>query len=367
MVGRGRNEEKGWGGRDVPLVTVVTPVYNGAKFLAECIESVLEQTYHRIEYIIVDNCSTDGSFDIASEYAKKDRRIRIQKNEQFVGIIENHNIAFGQMSPASGYCKVVSADDVIYPACVERMVEMAEAHPSVGIVGSYQMSGSVVKWQGLEYPKTVWPGREVCRRVFLGGEPGFGFGAPTSMLYRACVVRGKSPFYPNASPHADTSACFASLRDRDYGFVYQVLSYERTHWDSESARSAEINGYASAFLSDLIVYGPWFLDEAEFRSRLRAELEGYHRFLAVSMVSFRGKGFWNYHRRRLEELGYPIKGSTLTKALIVKGLREAVNPEQAIRKGLKMWRGRRAGRRTVRAPGNVIPGQESREGEGAGV
>ena len=61
----------------MPLVSVVTPVHNGEAFLRECIESVLAQTYSHWEYIIVDNCSTDRTLEIASEYAIKDTRIKI--------------------------------------------------------------------------------------------------------------------------------------------------------------------------------------------------------------------------------------------------------------------------------------------------
>jgi len=84
-----------------PLVSVITPVYNCEEFLAECIESVLRQTYTNYEYIIVNNRSTDRTLDIASEYAKKDGRIRVHSNSEFVGVIENHNLAFRIIAPAS--------------------------------------------------------------------------------------------------------------------------------------------------------------------------------------------------------------------------------------------------------------------------
>ena len=65
---------------DQPLVSVLTPVYNGEKFLAECIESVLAQDYQHWEYHIVNNCSTDGTLRIAQSYADKDPRIRVTTN-----------------------------------------------------------------------------------------------------------------------------------------------------------------------------------------------------------------------------------------------------------------------------------------------
>lgn len=152
-----------------PLVSVVTPVYNGEAFLAECMESVLGQSYGHFEYIVVNNCSTDHSLDIASSFAKKDPRVRIHSNDRFVPVIENHNMAFSLISPVAKYCKVVSADDLIFPDCLMRMVGLAEANPSVAIVGSYEIAGSRVRWQGFQYPRSVMPGREVCRRDFLGG------------------------------------------------------------------------------------------------------------------------------------------------------------------------------------------------------
>jgi glycosyltransferase involved in cell wall biosynthesis len=318
-----------------PLVSVVTPVYNMGQFLAECIESVLRQTYNNFEYIIVNNCSTDNSLEIASTFAKKDSRVRVHNNNKFVGVIENHNIAFSLVSPGAKYCKVVSADDFIFPDFIMRTVEVAETNPSVGIVGSYQLSGNYIKWQGFPYPRTVLPGRKICRQIFLGGDPTFGFGTPTSLLYRADIVRESGEFYPNASPHADTSACFKCLVQTDFGFAYQVLSYERTHGETQSSKSAEFNRYASAYLNDLIQYGPLYLTEEELGRCLKRNLEGYYQYLAVNLLSFRGKQFWDYHKTRLRELGHPATPYKLLKAFVKKALKEVINPGMAVRKLLK--------------------------------
>jgi glycosyltransferase involved in cell wall biosynthesis len=322
-----------------PLVSVVTPVYNGEDFLAECMESVLKQTYENYEYIIVNNCSTDRTLQIALDYAKKDSRIRVHNNESFVAVIANHNIAFRLISSGAKYCKVVSADDFLFPDCIKQMVKLAEANPSVGIVGSYQLSGDLVRWQGFRYPRAVLSGVEMCRQVFLGGQgtsgfgSPFGFGSPTSILYRADLVRSTAEFYPNASPHSDTSACFACLQNSDFGFVYEVLSFERTHPETQSSASAQMNRYSSANLNDVICYGPFYLDKDELAQKVAETLQGYHRFLAVNyFCASRGKKFWDYHRGRLAELGYPLKRFALLKAAVITLMEESVNPGHAIAK-----------------------------------
>lgn len=316
-----------------PPVSVLTPVYNGEDFLAECIESVLSQTYTNFEYIIVNNCSKDRSLEIALSYAQRDSRVRIHDNKKFVGVIANHNIAFSLMSEKAKYCKVVSGDDFIFADCILRMVECAEANPSAGIVGSYQLSGDHVRWQGFEYPRAVFSGAEICRRIFLGGESAFGFGSPTSILYRADLVRNSEAFYPNSSPHSDTSACFRELQKSDFGFVYEVLSYERTHQATQSSTSADMNRYSSANLNDLVQYGPSYLSSEELKNHVTKVLRDYQRFLAVAyFTEARGKDFWSYHKARLKELGYPLKRSDLIRAAVRKAMQELLNPEQAFKK-----------------------------------
>jgi cellulose synthase/poly-beta-1,6-N-acetylglucosamine synthase-like glycosyltransferase len=87
-----------------PLVSVLTPVYNGEAYLAECIESLLAQTYSNWEYTIVNNCSTDGTLSIDQRYARTDTRIHVWENETLLNLIANHHGAFHLVSAESKYC-----------------------------------------------------------------------------------------------------------------------------------------------------------------------------------------------------------------------------------------------------------------------
>jgi len=337
---------------DEPLVSVVTPVHNDEIFLGECIGSVLAQTYQNYEYIIVNNCSTDRTLEVASNYARKDSRIRIYNNGNVVGISENHNVAFNLVSPQAKYCKVVSAEDLLFPNCLTQMVTFAESHPSAVIVGSYQLSGKYVRWQGFPYPTSVFAGNELCRhilflrQVFIDEQPMLGFGTPTSLLYRADIIRNSGDkFYPNSSPHADTSACFKYLHDRDFGFIHQVLTYGRIHENAPSAKSAQINRFLAEELDNLIQYGPLYLTKEELELKLKQCVNAYHQFLAVSyFTGIRDREFWEYHKEKLKELGYPLKKRMLLRAAVVKSFGEIVNPGQALS---KVWKRASAGQRKV--------------------
>ena len=224
-----------------PLVSVVTPVYNGEKFLRECIESVLAQTYDNWEYIILNNASADGTLEIAEEYSRRDSRIRVFSNDELLPIIANHNKAFGLIAEDSKYCKVVSADDWIYPECLEKMVGLAEANPSVGIVGAYQLSGGSDIWYvrniGLSYAQSVVPGRDICRAHLLGTLRVLG--NPTSVMYRADLIRDDDEFFPNPTQEADVSACIKHLRYADFGFVHQIMAHERIHHNRATTSSLD--------------------------------------------------------------------------------------------------------------------------------
>ena len=328
-----------------PLVSVVTPVYNTEKYLAECIESVLAQTYQNWEYVIVNNCSTDRSLEIAQQYARQEARIRIYDNAEFLSQFQNWNHAMRQISPESRYCKVLHADDWLFPECIARMVEVAEAHPSVAIVSGYRLDEDQVDLDGLPYPSIFMRGCDVCRLSLLGGP--WLFGSPTSLLIRSDVIREREPFYDESVIHSDTESCFDILQDHDFGFVHQIVTFTRRHNESVTSRTHQFETRRLAGFIFLLRYGPVYLNEEEYEKRLEEAVEGYHRFLARRVFDLKGKEFWSYHRSELGRLGYPVSTARLIKGVFF----ELSDLRQAIRRLRRAMRRKKAQEASQDVPG----------------
>ncbi len=301
-----------------PFISIVTPVYNCEKYLAECIESVIAQTYDNWEYVIVNNCSTDKTLEITESYAQKDNRIRVHNNEEFLNLMQNWNHAMRQISNESKYCKVVHADDWIFPECIKKMVEVAEKYPSIGIVGAYRLDENQVNLDGLPYPDDFFPGKEIGRQSLLGGP--YLFGSPTSILIRSEVIRNREKFYNEDNIHADQEVCFEILQHFDFGFVHQILTFTRRHNETNTTFTNRFKTYRLGHLTVLKKYGPKVFTKEEYEQRLNKMLKNYYRFLARSVFEFQGKEFWEYHLKALNKIGLSIKPLKLLKAVLIQAL-----------------------------------------------
>jgi glycosyltransferase involved in cell wall biosynthesis len=288
---------------NAPLVTVLTPVHNGEPHLAECIESVIRQTYDNWEYVIVDNCSTDRTPEIVQRFAQADSRIRYERHGEFVDVVASHNRSFRTaVGLGSVYCKVVGADDWLFPECLARMVGVAESAPAVGVVGSYRLAESRVDLVGIPYWQSIESGTEVVAqslRVTVEGRLSV-VGSPTSLLLRSALVRERDPFYDETMRHADTDAAYWALMRSDFGFVHQVLTFSREPPRSESTASYDLNAFRPDQLRMLIRYGPTTLSSADYREELHRQVDKYTDWYVRRRIKrWRQRDIWEFHRRAI--------------------------------------------------------------------
>ena len=298
-----------------PFVSIVTPFYNTRQFLPECIESVLRQTYQNWEYVLVDNCSTDGSSEIAAHYvARFPDKIRLVRTTSFLSQVQNYNFALTCISSNSKYCKMVQADDWLFPDCVRSMVDVAEAHPKVGIVAAYQLDGNEVLLSGLPYPSPEVSGRDACRLYFLKGK--YLFGSPTNSLIRSEVVRSRYPFYEERhAPFEDAHACFDVLRTWSFGFVHQVLTYSRRDNDSILLRIHPFGFWFFSRFAFVVEHGRYYLSEEEYAHCLKQAEREYFLYLTKAACALRpaSREFWEFHRNGLASTDYSLDWKRLAK------------------------------------------------------
>lgn len=316
------------------LVSVVTPFHNTAPYLAQCIESVLRQSHTRFEYILSDNCSVDGSTEIAEHYALQDPRIRLIRQPRLLSQVQHYNHALAEISDSSQYCKMVQADDCIFPDCLNLMVRAFEQSESIGLVSAYDLKRNTVRNSGLQYPVSFMPGKELARLNLRTGL--FVFGSPTSVMYRSSIVRGCRPFYEESLLHEDTEKCMQILECWDFGFVHQVLSFLRA--DNESVSAA-----ASAFYPDtldryIIVqrFSSTFLDASEAEILKRKARRDYYRVLAHEALKLPTKAFWSYQQQGLSTLGQAVNWPFLMLHISRELLSMAVNPGITIERALRL-------------------------------
>jgi glycosyltransferase involved in cell wall biosynthesis len=114
------------------MVSIGLPVYNGEKYLAGAIQSLLAQDYEDFELIISDNASTDGTEEICRGIAAKDRRVHYSRNPQNIGATRNYNRVF-QLAHGT-FFKWASHDDECHPSLVRRCLEVYKESPSSAVL-----------------------------------------------------------------------------------------------------------------------------------------------------------------------------------------------------------------------------------------
>lgn len=255
-----------------PLVSVVVPAYQNATYIERTVESVLAQTYPRIEVVVGDHASTDGTWERLQRYVD-DERVRLLRTHAGGGAERNWNRVTDE---ARGeLVKLVCGDDMIAPTCVEQQVEELRAHPSAVLVSCRRdlvdpADKLLVRGRGLGPLQGLVPGHEAVRALVRAGTNLLG--EPMCVTMRTDVVRrcggwsARDPYvidqdmYMRALQHGDFVAQDATLAafrvsstqwsvELARGQAAQSASlYRRMHqeWPEAVSRSDEVLGSARA-------------------------------------------------------------------------------------------------------------------------
>jgi glycosyltransferase involved in cell wall biosynthesis len=219
-----------------PLVSVVTPTYNGARFIAATIESVLAQTHENLEHVIVDDGSVDGTRQILHDHASHDERVRVLCFDERAGPTRRRNDAFE--AARGSYIAWLDHDDLFMPRKLELQLAALEADPSAGLAyGQYERfddaTGAVLE------RSSIRPGGDLLERLYVEGC----FIASSTVLVRQpALKRRKLRLRDTHFSFGDDHFLWLGLAlDWRGVLVDEVLTRIRVHRENESARLAQEN------------------------------------------------------------------------------------------------------------------------------
>lgn len=211
-----------------PLISVCIDVHNYADYLPQAVESVLGQTCTDFEIIIVDDCSTDGSCEIAERYARQDARIAAHRNPVNLGMIGNRNAC---LQKARGrYVKFLHADDYLFsPEALARMAALMQAQPALSLIAAGQQSvdasghlGETVSHFPDSRPRS---GVSVIQRCLVENKNLIG--GPSAVMIRA--DRARRGFDESYFHAADLEMWFHLLEQGAFSYIPEPLAAYRWH------------------------------------------------------------------------------------------------------------------------------------------
>ena len=164
-----RKEQYGKPSNMLPLVSVIIPAFNSARYLADAVESVFAQTYSEVECIVIDDGSTDHTNELLKELLKVHPGLKTARKTNG-GPSSARNM--GLRESTGDFISFLDADDVFFPDKIERQVVFLDAHPDVGLVyGDFLIATETlrpVEMYTTEMPQELEPIDALCYRNWFG-------------------------------------------------------------------------------------------------------------------------------------------------------------------------------------------------------
>jgi len=246
-----------------PRVTVCVPMYNGERYLPECIDSILAQSYPNFDVLLVDDCSTDLTRSIAERYASSDSRVRLSINSGNLGLVGNWNRC---LDLATGdWIKFVFQDDTIQPDCLAEMVSAA----AEGVV-FVACQRALVFEEGIDPAARDWYiahrqmlndlfaddpliSAERCQRLAIEYFGTNVFGEPTSVLIHRSAFEKVGRFNPALIMNCDFEMWARITIHFGAAFVPRDLATFRVHRGSTSSSNYARRLFRSKVLDNLVI------------------------------------------------------------------------------------------------------------------
>ena len=200
---------------DSPAVSVLMSVYNADKYVASAIESILNQTFKDFELIIVDDCSSDNSWDIIRKYKKIDKRIKAVRNKRNIGGCRTLNE--GLRYVRGRYVARADNDDLSMPERLGKQFKFMEQHPEIGIVGGTM---EIIQEDGLVIARRKYniSDSEIRKKIFRYSP----FSHPL-VMFRKSIIDLVGNYDPKYAPADDYDLYFRIGKKSKFANIPDVL------------------------------------------------------------------------------------------------------------------------------------------------
>ena len=228
-------------------ILVFVPTYNSEKYLRECLDSVLNQTFQDWECVISDDASTDKSVDIAREFENKDSRFKVLTHEVNVGAANNWNRA--KENNKSFATKILCADDYLMVDALKEQLNILKRNKTAIVFSERYIifpNGKKIHPRLPKYVSNISFNDAFKYYINLGRNI---FGEPVTALFRTDLFVKSEGFYPKFEYSLDTSGYMAISRDQDVTFDNYVVGAFRV---SKSQWSHQLRGKQFSHIFDFI-------------------------------------------------------------------------------------------------------------------
>lgn len=221
---------------DQPLVTIAIPMYNCEKYIKQTLSSILNQTYSNLQIFVYDNASTDRSVEIVESF--NDPRVSVHTSKRNYGPGYNWNRCLQRID--GEYFKLVCADDLLYPTCIEEQLAAFNdsAHPNIVLVACSRDiigdNGQIIMQRKFPTTTPIVSGQKVIKAMIQRGTNLIG--EPMAGLIRSSVVKEIGPYRDRIPYVIDVDFWVRILRYGDLHYIKKPLCAFRLSAGSWSAR-----------------------------------------------------------------------------------------------------------------------------------